>query len=198
MERRITGIIRWLERCIKSYKDGAMESALMDVECARADMETLRGELWDKLEGRTYAPSRRFGFFKAAEAVLLALGIMLITAAPLALQQDRTVRYDRAEGNATLEWVTPDERELLSNLRKRPDEPTAMVVKPEEPIAEPPAAAERVASPQRRRSPEPTPLRSEQKEPETSLTYDRILSLIETGERAMKDEAPAIRVESVR
>ena len=210
MERRVAGIIRWLERCIKAYKDGAVESALMDAECARADMETLRSELWEKNKGRRCACTRRFSFFKAAEALFCALGIMLITATPLALHQGAPAREARAEGNFTLEWVTSDERELLGNLRKRPDDSVAMAVKPEEPIAElvtvpvpvsvplAEAAPERPTEPVKRRNPEPAPLKNEQKKPETNLTYDRILSLIEAGERAMKDEAPAIKVENAR
>ena len=221
MERRIAGIIRWLERCIKAYKDGAVESALMDAECARADIETLRGELWKKLERRHNECSSRFNSFKTAEALFWAVAIMLITATPLALHQEEPTRESRAGGHFTLEWVTPDEMELLGNLRKRPgdslalivkpEEPTVTIVdsrqvlaaKPEEPVVEPRAASapERTAEPARRRSPE-LPLsrndQSEQKEPETSLTYDRILSLIETGERAMKNEAPSIRVENAK
>jgi len=204
MEARIVGIIRWLERCIKAYKEGAMESALMDAECARADIETLRGDLWRKLERRSLA-RRRFNAFRVAEAFFWALGITLITATPLALQQDGYAREGRMEGH-TLEWVTPDERELLSNVRKRPDESLALIAKPEEPIvehqvvgpqAEPQIIARAAAAePVRRRNQEPQPLQSEQSRPETSLPYDRILSLVETGERAMMNKEPAIRVEN--
>ena len=205
MERRVAGIIRWLERCIKAYKDGAVESAFMDAECARADMETLRGDLWKKLEGRHYARPRRFSFFRTAEALFWAFGILLTAATPLALSQDAPQIEDRAEGRFTLEWITPDERELLSNVRKRLDEPLASspgAVTAEEPIAEPQAAPvlARVAEPVIRRSPSPAPqpLSDEKIKPETSLTYDNILSLIEVGERAMKNDPPAIRVESAK
>jgi len=203
MERRITGIIRWLERCIKAYKNGAVESALMDAECARADIETLRGDLWKKLENRCSTRARRFNSFKAAETFFLAFGILLVIATPLAWQQEELTREDRTEGSFTLEWVTADEKELLSNVRKRPEDSLALAAMPEESIAEPQPASARIAEsvePVRRRSPESPPLRSvprnESKEPETPLTYDRILSLIETGERAMKNEAPAIKVEN--
>ena len=224
MEKRVAGIIRWLERCVKAYKDGAVESALMDAECARADIEALRGDLWRKLEQCHNVRVRRLNFFKTAEAFFWAFGIMLITATPLALQQDGPTGENRSGGNFTLEWVTPDEMELLGNLRRRPGD--SLAVKPEEPMVnagqwtadskpmmtvepEEPIVEHRVTSvpvePVRRRSPEPPSSRNEQneqsnqsnqKEPETGLTYDRILSLIETGERAMKNEAPAIRVEN--
>jgi len=200
MERRVAGIIRWLERCVKAYKDGAVESALMDAECARADVETLRDELWKKLEGRRCAQSRRFHPFRAAEALFGAIGIILITAAPLALPQDRLTRERRVEEYFTLEWVTPDERELLGNVRKRPEESLALIVKPEAPVipvAEVQTLPSRTVEPARRRSPELPSPRDEQKKPhEANLTYDSILSLIEAGERAMKNESPAIKVEN--
>ncbi|MCL2010206.1 MAG: hypothetical protein FWG71_06625 [Synergistaceae bacterium] len=210
MERRVAGIIRWLERCVRAYKEGAVESALMEAECARADIEALRGELWNKLEGRCCVSARRFSFFRTAEAFFWAVGIMLLTAAPLALQQDGPAKENRAEGHLTLEWLTPDEMELLGNLRRRPDdmaaadsEPAPAVAEPEEPVAELGAVLASVAGPARRVNLELPSRRerkeqSEQKESETSLPYDRILSLIEMGERAMKDEPPAIRVENSR
>jgi len=207
MERRVAGIIKWLERCVKAYKDGAVESALMDAECARADIEILRGELWEKAGSRARTHVRRFSFLRTAEAFLLAFGIMLISATPLALHQDGSARNARAEDNLTLEWITPDERELLTNLRRNPVEPLAMLVESERPIADivaipavvtEPPVPERRAEPVRRRSPEPPP-RAEQVElreqAEQNLSYDRILWLIETGERAMNNDIPAIRVE---
>ena len=200
MEKRVAGIIRWLERCVKAYKSGAVESALMDAECARADIETLRCDLWKKLEGCPDTRARRFNSVKAAEALLWAVGITLITATPLALQQERLTRENRAGVNVTLEWVTADERELLSNVRRRPEETVALVVS-DVPIVEPQVLPAHAAEPVRRRNPEPPPLRSEPQQreqiaPEMHLPYDRILSLIETGERAMKNDSPAIRVES--
>ena len=198
MEKRVAGIIRWLERCVKAYKNGAVESALMDAECARADIETLRDELWKKVEGSRCVQTRRFHTLRAAEAFFWAFGIMLVTATPLALTQDVPTIEGRAERNFTLEWVTPDERELLSNVRKRPSETSAFFVEPKEPIVESKAIPASVAVPVRRRTPEPQPLQTEQKELETAIPYDSILSLIEKGERAMKNEAPSIKVESAK
>ena len=57
-DKRIDGIIRWLERLKKSYKSGAMESALMDAECARADLEMLRQEVWSTAQRRVVPHNR--------------------------------------------------------------------------------------------------------------------------------------------
>jgi hypothetical protein len=196
MEKRVAAVIRWLERCVIAYKGGAVESALMDAECAKADIETLRNDLWKAVEGRRRADARRF--LRPAEALFWAVVIMLVTAAPLAQPQALSAMEDRSDGYFTLEWVTPDEKELLGNVRRRPSEELALVVKPEEDqVAAPLALPARVTEPARRRTPEPQPPRSEQNK-ETNIPYDRILSLIETGERAMKNDAPAIRLENVK
>ena len=60
MDRRIAGIIRWLERFQSSYRSGAIESALMDAECARADLEDLRSDVWRSVgAARTAASAAR-------------------------------------------------------------------------------------------------------------------------------------------
>ena len=50
LDKRVAGIIRWLERLKKSYSAGSMENALMDAECARADLENLRLDVWANLD----------------------------------------------------------------------------------------------------------------------------------------------------
>ena len=217
MERRVAVIIRWLERCVKSYKSGAMESALMDAECARADMENLRGDLWEKLEGRCIRV-RRFSFIKMTEVLVCVMGVLLISATPLALQQN-AIMEERAGGRFSLEWISPDEMELLSNLRKSPDVVTAFSVEPadnalleepvslalEEPIFTPVVVSPVIATlsktpvraiePARSRNTERSSTSTEQKKPDTTMSYENILALIETGERAMNNNSPAIRVE---
>ena len=81
MEKRVAGIVRWLERFQRSYKSGAMESALMDAECARADLETLRRDVWSSL-GPSRVPRRRRGIF-LSRAVLSAFLVVLATSVPV-------------------------------------------------------------------------------------------------------------------
>ena len=81
MEKRVAGIVRWLERFQRSYKSGAMESALMDAECARADLETLRRDVWSSL-GPSRVPRRRRGML-LSRAVLSAFLVVLATSVPV-------------------------------------------------------------------------------------------------------------------
>jgi hypothetical protein len=217
MEKRVAGIIRWLERCLKAYKAGAVESALMDVECARADIESLREDLWAKIELRhsdhfflaPLAPrARRLSVLRPLAAFLWAFGMTLAAATPLS--QDRRAN-ETQEGRFTLEWVTPDEMELLGNIRKRPDDSLAMTVTSAEPLFLPGPAP--LSPPETRllRAPVQAKQRGPEKAQETqkiqkiqkiqerasapSVPYDRIMLLVETGERAMKNQEPAIKVE---
>ena len=71
VERRVDGIIRWLERFQSSYHSGALENALMDAECARADIENLRLDIWSRV-GTVRAPRRAAfrGLMSCAAAAL--------------------------------------------------------------------------------------------------------------------------------
>lgn len=73
MDRRIAGIIRWLERFQSSYRSGAIESALMDAECARADLEDLRSDVWRSVGAVRPSRVRRSVVGWLSSLVLLAV-----------------------------------------------------------------------------------------------------------------------------
>jgi hypothetical protein len=203
VEKRITGIVRWLERCLKAYRTGALESALMDAECARADIELLRDDVWKKLE-RQYAAKPRKGSVclwlrLPTKVAFLAMVVVLAAATPVALfenapQRERTFR--EGQNSLTLEWVTPDEQTLLSNLRKHLSDANsfASIQRAGETIEKPVVASKTP-------SPEPTAqaIQAIQETPEVAelqkIPYDRILSLVQTGEKAMKQQASIITIE---
>lgn len=88
MEKRVAGIVRWLERFQRSYKSGAMESALMDAECARADLETLRRDVWSSLGPSRVSFRRRW--MLVSRAVLTAFLVVLATSVPVSELRRRT------------------------------------------------------------------------------------------------------------
>jgi hypothetical protein len=209
MERRIAGIVRWLERCLKACNTGALESALMDVECARVDLESLRNEVWAELERKNAGKSRMgvlAGTFRVASVAFM---VVLATATPLARFQE--VR-PHPEPAVSLEWVTPDEKALLSSLRRHLSESNsfAAVPEPEEKADAPATAKTTKAKP-------PVAMRSEKRSPRsemnakpdrimneksgtsagemTNVPYDRIMMLMQTGEKALKNERPVITIE---
>ena len=199
MERRIVGIVRWLDRCLKACKAGALESALMDAECARVDLERLRNEVWEKLERRhstriklrtkirTKMRGRASFFWVSAKAVLGASLIVLAGATPLFRENMAPARQEPV----SLEWVTPDEKILLGNLRKH--------LSDNNPFASAQDAAPTRTSAQAQ-TPRREPLRpalKQQSKPADDgvIPYDRILSLVQAGEKAMQKDEPAIKIE---
>ncbi|MBQ7733875.1 MAG: hypothetical protein IJT58_07645 [Synergistaceae bacterium] len=99
IDRQIAGIIKWLERLKKSYSSGAMESALMEAECARADLEFLRQDVWDKVKPGSF---RRNKFLSALIAfsipAFLALLIILLAVVPISREIPApAVKYDRSK-----------------------------------------------------------------------------------------------------
>jgi len=123
MEKKIARIYRWLERCAKACSAGSWNSALLDMECAKAELEDVRTEIWSKTEGAfEIRPTRRGAL--ALKASFLSVVLLFSLAAPLAIQSSRPASsVYRANGNVhsgehVLEWVTGDEQAVLAALRK--------------------------------------------------------------------------------
>ena len=115
MEKKIARISRWLDRCSRACAARSWKNALLDMECAKAELEEARSELWVRAErdGET-APSGG----KAVRALCIsALSVVLLlsVAAPVAVQ---TAYLSQREAEPALEWVTSDEKALLAVLRK--------------------------------------------------------------------------------
>jgi hypothetical protein len=196
MEKRIAGIVRWLDRCLKACKAGALESALMDVECARADMEELRNEVWKKLQRRHSTRVRARFLWVPLKVVLWAFLVVLTGATPLALFQESLTLEKQEREAVSLEWVTPDEKALLGHLRKHLSNgnPFASIQIPAQPAAQRPSARESVTRGFVARGlpkQEPRPARDDV----IDIPYDRIISLVQAGEKAMQKDEPAIKVE---
>lgn len=209
MEKRIAGIVRWLERFQHAYRSGAIESALMDAECARADLETLRRDVWSAL-GSSRAPRRRWGAI-ACRAVLLALFVILATAVPVSV-----VRRDPVAGEAE---TSPAHDSLFAwtALRGLNAErgPVSAFEGSTHVGADVPRAAEGAAASRgngsagtrpaprsgvvRRPSPgaagEPGRKPAKAEKVEKKVPYEKIFSLLRTGERVLRNEEPAIEVE---
>ena len=123
MEKKIARIYRWLERCAKACSAGSWNSALLDMECAKAELEDVRTEIWSKTEGAFEARSPRRGAL-VLKASFLSVVLLFSLAAPLAMQSSRPASFvyrangDVHSGEHVLEWVTGDEQAVLAALRK--------------------------------------------------------------------------------
>jgi hypothetical protein len=187
---------------LKACKAGALENALMDAECARADIERLRDEVWEKLEERHTARGRGRVAGTPVKAFLGAVLLVLTAATPVALIQESLSQKRQERETVTLEWVTPDEKTLLGNLRKHLSDsnPFASIQQPQEPPPRQPELPPRTV--ERGRAVGAVP----KQEPEFAvggdvmeiameIPYDRIISLVQAGEKAMKNGEPAIKIE---
>ena len=205
MEKRIAGIVRWLERCLSACRAGVMENALMDVECARAEIERLRDEVWRKTEclyAEKAQKRRNLAFFdKLLRVSFGAMVFVLAIATPLAFVAQNEERNERVV-SLELEWVTPDEKTLLSNLRKHLSDNNAFAsIQAETLVYESRSEGFKELDEKKELTKKAIPSKptkalemDEKMMKETRIPYDRILSLVQTGEKALKNEQPAIRI----
>lgn len=199
MEKRVAGIVRWLERFQRSYRSGAMESALMDAECARADLETLRQDIWGVL-GSSRMSRRRRGMF-LYRVVLVAFLVVLAMSVPLSepwrnlAPEDETVHSPH---DSLFAWTAlnvldsgsaPDEGwvggAVLSSVRRDDPSPRGVVSARKPVPARPVAAGDKQGGGRG-----PRGVKEEKKVP-----YETVFSLLQTGARALKNEEPVIVVD---
>lgn len=191
MDRRIAGIIRWLERFQSSYRSGAIESALMDAECARADLEDLRSDVWRSV-GAARTPRR---VRRAVVTWLASLVLLAVLAVPSPLS--------REEGLAGLP-LRHEARAVAQEPERRVETPLPA---PAESAPVPPRsvkAERRPPSDRRTRAAAPAPrlqrvtaVRPSPQEGGT-VPYDKMFLLLQTGARALRNEGPAIRIDRVQ
>ena len=165
LEKRADGVIRWLERMKSAYSSGAVESAYMDAECARADLEDLRSEF--------LRPKERGRFLLTFSRVMF-LAVMIVMIAVMPLSRESVV-------------VTPPEPEVTMLYPPEPE------VKPE-----PQPKKSRAKTPAVKRPVQPAPVKSASKPkvstPTKTVAYDKVYSLVQTGQRALKNDKSVIKV----
>lgn len=195
VEKKVAGIIKWLERLKASYSSGAMESALMDAECARADLEDLRLDVWEKV-----SPSARrnsAGFSRVlgyARTVSLSVVIVMASVVPLSREagapEAEPLRNAGAYAGPIVvfrEYEPPAPEQTL----KAPEQPP----KPDAKIAESSPKkhpAQRRTAHRRAQAPARTAYKPA---PSGAVPYDKVYSLIQTGQRALKSNTSVIEIQ---
>lgn len=189
VEQRVAGIIKWLERLKKSYSSGAMESALMDAECARADLEDLRQDVWAKAFNPPSAQKNNAVFSRVINAArTFSLSVIIVMASVVPLSRD-----------VKAPAVEPFNSVKASVLHKGPivvfREDEAPAPKPEPKMSE--------AAPKKQTSQKRTPSKRAQTpaktdtspKPAVAVPYDKVYSLIQTGQRALKNNSSVIKIQ---
>mgnify|MGYP003571375076 CR=1 FL=1 len=193
-DKKVAGIIRWLERLKKSYSSGSMEIALMDAECARADLENLRLDVWATLDPKAKPENKFFSrILNFARISSIAAVIVLLTVFPTskeipapALEHDKEkitlaepiiiIREKKAEKIEKIKNENQNNIIANNSVKAKKQARTANIKKPQ------PVAQEKIK------------VNDNKKEPEQkAVAYDKVFSLMQTGERALKNNSSVIK-----
>ena len=188
VEKRVAGIIRWLERLKKSYSSGAMESALMDAECARADLENLRRDVWAEVRPSSRHENAIFlRVMSSVRTLSLAVIIVMLSVVPLSREVIAPVK----------QAVNPEPVHTGPIIVIREYEPPEWSDKPETPQVQP-----RKQTAQKRTAPKRMQTARISTAPAAgtqlsggSVPYDKVYSLIQTGQRALKNNSSVIKIQ---
>lgn len=210
MEQNVRRISKWIERCALACRLKKWPEALLEIECARAELETVRSGLWERAEeeslGRVRVSSREWVFpFRVA----LVGGLLLLCAAlPLSTEDPGFSAYSVARNSVTvLEFVTPDERDLLRAMRSSLSEwaersgsssGTDVPLRAKSTVAAVPREVER-AVPARGTTPSTLLVvreRAEEKEKRGTVPLEDVMALVQKGERALRETAVPVVEES--
>ena len=196
MEKKIARISRWLDRCARACSARSWKNALLDMECAKAELEEARSELWIRAErdGETAPASGKT--VRVVCVSCLSVLLLLSVAAPIALQPASVQGIAEQPG---IEWVTSDEKALLSALRKNLSEANLASLSgadfslpPEEQeatAAQPGAAAGR----ERSAGTDKKSLPFGRQRTEGIGEMDSILALVQIGQNALRESESPIR-----
>ncbi|MDO9508506.1 MAG: hypothetical protein Q7I97_04070 [Thermovirgaceae bacterium] len=184
MDKSLKRVHRWIDRCIAACGSRKWDSALAEVECARAELESARKTIWEIASGE----EKQFpvGQVFALSLKSLAVALLLVMAAALPISTGGYAPMGvEGTGSLRLEWVTADEHSFLSALRTSlSDMNFAAERRAEETIFRPKAqdlkAEEKAIYPAPRQE-------------SGTAALDEILTLIEIGQRALRGEGSVIQ-----
>lgn len=179
VDKRVAGIVRWLERLKSSYSQGAMEIALMDAECARADLEVLRQDVFTKCSGVKINPFTKF-FELFSRVLFLALLIVLFSVAPISRELTPVLPEINQDSNKIVlaEPVIIIREDSPAEIEKKP-----APVKKAKRLANKPVKEEAAIK--------PAPVNQAQTV-NKKVPYDQVFTLMQTGERALKGNKTVI------
>ena len=179
----------------------AWNSAIAELECARAELDSASREIWEAAaaaETGTHARSLRGPRAALLQVVPVAVLILFLAVGPTSMDSTRSSRSVAFEAAPSVDWVTPDEKILLENLRKSLSGNLAQ--------SAPEGPAERIAvgrPPGKNRLPGPAEAGEPAQSQVPKVAADRgmpvaaedLLSLIQVGQRALRSDEEALRIE---
>ena len=169
---RADAVIRWIERMKSAYSSGRVESAYLDAQCASADLEYLRSNIFADIKPKPHT------FFPAmARTFFLSAAILVTMVNPLSHENVPYIHETPA--------VLPQKAEPVDT--QKTSQPTAAKTTKKPRRASPPKLPPRNEA--RKPTPKTTPV-STKKQP----AYDKMNYLLETGRRALKSDITVIKI----
>jgi len=198
LEKRLKRVQRWIDRCVEACRCKAWSSALAELECARAELDSASREIWEIADGST-TESRKGWSLPPKEPLLhvfvVAVFMLLLAGAPTSVESFNPSPPVASEPGPLVEWVTADEKALLDNLRKSLAGGAAAA------SANPAASSARsankggVAVQARLAAPSMQEVAPVSPRIETPVQPEDLLSLIQVGQRALRPDGEGLKIE---
>lgn len=193
MEKKIARVIRWLERCSKGCGAQSWQNALLDMECAKAEMEEARQDLWALAEGAGRKSNPARGAVRTLGVTCTACLLLLLAAVPLATPPAQNALVV-VESEPSLEWVSADEKNLLASLRKGLSEANFASLSEEQSA---PLQGSILPRAETKRTSERPPIvpsgRNTRTAPRETHDMDAVYSLVQIGKEALNTAESPIR-----
>jgi len=198
LEKRLKRVQRWIDRCVAACRCKAWNSALAELECARAELDSASREIWELAEGSTTESRNGWNPLPRGSLVpvlAVTLFILLLAGAPTSTESFNPSRPVASEPGPLVEWVTADEKALLDNLRKSLAGGAAAA------SASPSASLVRsvnkggITSQARPAAPPKQEAAPVSPRVETPVQPEDLLSLIQVGQRALRPDGEGLKIE---
>jgi len=205
LEKRISKIQKWLDRCLEACRAKSWDNALADMECANAELRNAREKLWEEIANQAVEkPGFLSRSMPALRTGVLVAVILITSAVPLSVNNAQ-LRRDVAgnEEKLVLEWVKSDEHKLLMALRESLSEnsfrqtlytdqgPAEKSGKIEPEVSVTGSAAGKISSTDEQKR---LQVKENVQKQKPELPVEEVIALIQIGERSLRDPGSAIEI----
>ena len=189
VDKRVAAIIRWLERLRQSYNAGAVESALMDAECARADLENLRRDVWTEVMPEELRVNKNFSrLISFSKAAFLAVLIILVAVVPLSKEKTApALEYDKKSIVLAEPVIIIREYDVNENINITETEAPAAAKNKKNPKTPILKKTQAITASEKSQKIERAEKYEKVEKNEKAVAYEDIFSLMQTGQRALKN-----------
>lgn len=207
MEKKIRKVQKWLERCVLACRSGSWENALAEMECANAEMEMARKDLWARVsqEGMHGNKGVITLFPDLVLAGGLALLLVLFTAVPVSRLHISAFIPSTDDRDLKVEFVNSEEEVILQALRRSLSEngfrETVFTDSSQSDMS---GRSEMTRDGMEQVHAVPDPVSSVKvmaqmpvnKNEQTDLDMERLITLVQVGEKALRESGPAIEIQT--